>query len=829
MFENFSQISEKVAKWFGEQVNFGAGERSPPSHMLAKLFDQYPLSSLLPYESYDPETHLFFNKKSIGFILENSPLTGAGEQTIQILSNILTDVLPAGTDLQLLVLGSPKVGELIDSFVEMRAQQSGIYAWLANKREAFLKKGIWQTLSSEGPFVLRDFRFYLVVSQSQKKEGKIEQLLRVREEMVSSLASVQINSRHFDANQFLTLMNDFINPNSSPYSEKMKWNEEESLAIQLTDPEYQVQVYPNKIKISSEDEDWDVRCLSVKDFPSTASLGNMHEQLGQLYNSANQIPCPFIISFHIRPEESEKSSTRAQMQFTSKDSTAKSQLAKFKPTIHKEHQDWGFVRDRLSEGDRLVKVYYQIVLYAHADKANDAETKVKNLFKSIGWKLRKQSFLQFQSWLTMLPMMMSEGMFDDLKLFGRLRTLNAFAAINLLPLIGEWKGSRRPSLLLPGRRGQVAIWNPFDNQGGNYNVAIAATSGSGKSAFTQEYIVALVSSGGRVWVIDVGRSYEKTCKILGGEFIEFRTDQAICINPFSFITHFDQSLEMLKPLFAAMARPNSLVSDEEMAWLEKALKAAWTKEGNKATVTTVTDWLSIQSDSICQRLSHLLFSYSKDGMYGKYFEGECSLNIDNPFVTLELEELKSKKDLQKIVLFALMYQISERMYLGSRVQTKSCIIDEAWDLLGGENAGAASFIETGYRRARRYNANFVTITQSINDYFKNATSIAAYENSAYKIILRQEPDALNQLGASGRLDMDEYTLKLLKSLKTTKDYAECVIKSGQGVSLHRIIFDPYSLILYSSKGSEFEAVKQLQAKGISLQNAIEQIANERTD
>ena len=56
-----------------------------------------------------------------------------------------------------------------------------------------------------------------------------------------------------------------------------------------------------------------------------------------------------------------------------------------------------------------------------------------------------------------------------------------------------------------------------------------------------------------------------------------------------------------------------------------------------------------------------------------------------------------------------------------------------------------------------------------------------------------------------------------------------MIKSGQGVSLHRIIFDPYSLILYSSKGSEFEAVKQLQAKGISLQNAIEQIANERTD
>ncbi len=50
----------------------------------------------------------------------------------------------------------------------------------------------------------------------------------------------------------------------------------------------------------------------------------------------------------------------------------------------------------------------------------------------------------------------------------------------------------------------------------------------------------------------------------------------------------------------------------------------------------------------------------------------------NPFIVLELEELKAKKDLQKIVLLVLMYQISERMYLGSRTQTKSCVIDEAW-------------------------------------------------------------------------------------------------------------------------------------------------------
>jgi conjugal transfer ATP-binding protein TraC len=184
----------------------------------------------------------------------------------------------------------------------------------------------------------------------------------------------------------------------------------------------------------------------------------------------------------------------------------------------------------------------------------------------------------------------------------------------------------------------------------------------------------------------------------------------------------------------------------------------------------------------------------------------------------------AKKDLQKIMLLVLMYQISERMYLGSRAQMKSCIIDEAWDLLGGDNEGAAKFIETGYRRARRYNANFVTITQSINDYFKNATSIAAFENSDYNLILGQKPESIDQLKQSKRLNMDDFTEKLFKSLRKTDEYSECVIKSPNGLSVHRILLDPYSRILYSSKGDEFEAVKQLQAQGFSLFDAIAQVA-----
>ena len=68
--------------------------------------------------------------------------------------------------------------------------------------------------------------------------------------------------------------------------------------------------------------------------------------------------------------------------------------------------------------------------------------------------------------------------------------------------------------------------------------------------------------------------------------------------------------------------------------------------------------------------------------------------------------------------------------------------------------------------------------------------------------------------------MDPFTEKLFKSLKKTDDYSECIIKSPSGLSIHRILLDPYARILYSSKGEEFEAVKHLQAQGLSLQEAI---------
>ena len=104
-------------------------------------------------------------------------------------------------------------------------------------------------------------------------------------------------------------------------------------------------------------------------------------------------------------------------------------------------------------------------------------------------------------------------------------------AIHLAPLIAEWRGTRTPTMLFGGRRGQLMTLDIFDNDLGNYNFAIIGAPGSGKSVLMNEMAWSYRAIDAKVWMLDLGRSFEKLCRKAKGTYIEFRPDVDICLNP----------------------------------------------------------------------------------------------------------------------------------------------------------------------------------------------------------------------------------------------------------------------------------------------------------
>src|SRR5207247_2811216 len=112
-------------------------------------------------------------------------------------------------------------------------------------------------------------------------------------------------------------------------------------------------------------------------------------------------------------------------------------------------------------------------------------------------------------------------------------TLTTFGnAIHLAPLIAEWRGTRTPTMVFAGRRGQLMTVDLYDNDLGNPTAAIIGAPGSGKSVLMNEMAWSYLSIGAKVWMLDLGRSFEKLCRKAEGTYIEFRPDVEISLNPF---------------------------------------------------------------------------------------------------------------------------------------------------------------------------------------------------------------------------------------------------------------------------------------------------------
>lgn len=846
MLKTLSQTGNKLAEFLQERTEYGTRVESPSLKLMNQYLRAYPLSSILPYRGYDSAKGIFYNENGVGFVLETYPMVGCTEEMQREISGLFQHTLPEGSNIQFILWASPQIGGLLESWKSVRESlgnlSDGIFQKLAERRTSHLN----DMVSNNNGGTLRDFR--CIVAYSQKgfvgrapcNPVEEQKLLQLREQIITALKTLGMPVKTWDADDLLNTIDGIINPRAnSPMASfthptepsdlrwnHLKWNPYDSLDIQIPSTTHSYQLTKDGIAIN-EGESF-IRTYSVRREPDQWSLHAMGDLIGDGMRDLLQIPCPFMIHYGIHICDQDKTKMRIQSRESWVENQARSKIGKRIPILIDQSHELDFVRHQLGKGERFVQTSFMVNLFAPQNQFAHANQVLLNLFRSKRWQLQPDSYIQLPSFLSTLPMNWGEGVTQDLYHFQKLKTTLSTESANLLPLQGEWKGTPSMGMLLAGRRGQLFTWSPFDNEEGNYNISVVGKSGSGKSVFMQELVASTLGQGGQVFVLDVGRSFEKTVKLLGGEYIEFTPRSSICINPFTSLpidnpAESEDALAMLKPILSLMAAPRDGTNDLENSFIEQALKAAWDKKKQKASITDVAEYLEDHKDPVAQSLGQKLFPYTKDGIYGRFFNGPATVDLSASMVVVELEELKERKDLQEVIVQMVIVQITNKLYLGDRKTPSHVVLDEAWDMLRGKQSG--TFIETAARRLRKYRGSLVVGTQSVNDFYATPAAQAAFENSDWMCLLAQKPESIKLLKESKRIAMDPTMEAMLTSVKTKQgQYAEVMITGPHGYAIGRLFLDPFSLILCSTKAEEFAAVQELTKQGMSLVDAIEKVS-----
>lgn len=787
-----------------------------------ELFSSKPFSQYLPYRAYDPETGIFISKSSLGFTIEAAPLVGSDFTFQKEMLSVFQELMEEGSSIQCMLLADHRVGPFLNNWEIARRDAPEIFQKMVKKRCDFYKTS--KTVCS------RRYRFLLSYSLPSKGANKMQlkSLKEIKERLLKILNTVTY-AFPWDAKMFVHSLDGFINFQQSTDSRERNWDEMENLSSQLSRGG-RLQVREDALQWKNEDNSL-FRSYRTVDFPNSWCLSAMQNFIGDFFRESYRINTPFYLHYGVHCPSQERAENSNWMRMQAIENQGKSgALLRMIPALAEELRECDHVRRSIEQMDRFVWTQFGVGIWSEKEHIHRQEQAIKGLFRINGFSIAANDCLHLPQFISSLPMAWAEYV-EDLKEVSLLKTTISSEASNLVPLQAEWYGTSTPGMCLLGRRGQIYHWYPFDNKNGNYNCVVVGRSGSGKSVFMQELLMSSLGVGARVFVLDVGKSFEKMCHMIGGQYIEFSKNVDLCLNPFTHISTTDaeereQSFSLVKSIISSMAAPEHGATDFQNSLIEQAIRFAWKEHEQETNISHVVDYLCKHEDDRARSLGVILTTFTKDGSYGRYFEGKNNVNFENPMVLIELEELKEKKDLQIVVLQLFIMTITNQTFLGDRKTPFHICIDEAWDLLRGKQTGV--FIETLARRLRKYNGSLVIGTQSVDDFYSTPGSLAAYENSDWMCLLSQKKSSIKRFSESGKVEMDEKKQAALESVHTKHgEYSEVMICDGEGnYSIGRLILDPFSGLLYSTKADEYAKVKNYQAKGMGVSQAIEKILEE---
>jgi len=831
-----------LRKLFGKESGVTRGE-------LQKLLYRSKFSDYLPWQAYEPDSGMFVNQDdTIGFIWECYPLSFAGEQTSKTLEGLFRVGLPHDSVIQMILYADENIEWIVDMYQRLKTRESNITRETAQSYADYLLSGK-RGLKNLGGIPLRNFRLFVAV-KIPINTREAANCYEIAHSIQEKLHGAHLSPRRVNASSLLDWMRRFLNDTVS--SQNALYDTNVEIRKQVIKAETTIKSSMDRMQVGDKKH---MRCMTVKTYPREVNLLQTNELFGGVWGmttDSNQITAPFLYSLNIVFPDM-KLKMHAKCNWVMGQQT----IASLSPSLRRMQEEYQWAIDQLEKGEVYVRVFPTLWVWGDSeDRASEIAARARRVWESSGYFVQEDRGILVPLFISSLPFGLynTDGNMDEID---RDFPAPAASVLPTLPVQADFCGGGEPHMLFVGRKGQLITLDLFGEGCNNSHLCIMATSGSGKSFLNNEITSCYYGSNALIRIVDIGGSYKKNTAMYGAKYLDFDPESNICINPFSTINgsnseDLQSDLQATGALVMQMCYSATDIippenAETDASLIKGAVRWAWQTKGNEADIDTVYEYLntfprkdasidledSFKSRSIellmmrAHVLAFNLTDFTRAGLYGRWFNGKSNFDIsEDDYVVLELERLRSQKELFRVVTLQVMTAITQNLYLSDRGRRKLILFDEAHLFMKDGNC-IKDIINEAYRRGRKYNASVGIVTQSILDIkLFGEVGQVIWGNSAFKFFLESED--FEKARSEKLIDYDDFTFELLKSVKSNKPYySEIFIDSPYGQGIARLTVDLYKYFVNTSDAKDISAIESIVSTGVPYEEAIKQMVARR--
>lgn len=549
--------------------------------------------------------------------------------------------------------------------------------------------------------------------------------------------------------------------------------------------------------------------------PDALSVGSRHLEVGGDWVSSFAIvgyprevhagwlqplltyPGRIDVSLHIEPIAPTAAAQRLQRQLAKLESSRRRTSEHGRlldPQVEAATEDAYDLSARVARGEGKL---YRLGLYVTAHAASqealaDEVAAVRSLTASLLLDAKPTTYRALQGWVTCLPM--------GLDLIGMRRTFDTAALSAAFPFTSPDLPPPDPTsvgaphgVLYGFNIGSQGLVHHDRFQLDNHNSVILGRSGAGKSYLVKLELLRSLYRGIEIAVIDPEDEYARLAAAVGGTYVHLGAEN-VHLNPLDIPIHTNPQGRRTATRDALIRRSlflhtvlSVLLGDEltatQHALIDRAITATYQQAGITADPRTWTrpaplmadlaDVLRNSREPAEMDVAARLQPYT-DGAFSGLFSGPTTTHPEGHLLVFSLRDLPD--ELKPIGTLLPLDTIWRRVSNPAIRRPRLVVVDEAW-LLMRERSGA-DFLFRMAKASRKQWAGLTVATQDTADVLGSELGKAVVANAATQILLRQAPQAIDEITRTFNLSEGERQFLL------SADKGQGLLSTGT----HRVAF-----------------------------------------